>query len=455
MMNTNNTRGTMSPVLLGKYSKRFFNKSLFKNWFQKNELLTQSELNHHVHIVGASGYGKSVLISHIMKNQILNGHGVLYIDLKGDRQTLASFYGYAKEARRETQLQLFALADLPKPFTSSSYNLLGNGSALEIRDRIMTSLTWSEEFYKNQAASFLLKLLIPACYMRDSQNLKLDFELLLKLISSPQEIERIALLIPKTRTHEKSLIEACFQFLRETGNYNSLQGLRAQIEGIALNDYVRSTCLGGTDNTAPHGECEINLFDSYTTGKINLIFLDTRRFGETAKVIGKLILQDLKSLGARVDSELDKSGRRPFTVIIDEFSDLAQDDFLAFLDRARSAKIQVVIAHQELSDLKRVSPEFSARLTGNTSTMYSFLQKNPESAEMISGMAGTRTVQKETIQTEKFLFMDIPSGMKSVRDTEEYIVHPNIIKSLPVGRCVSIKKFPYSRAHVVEIDPSD
>jgi hypothetical protein len=35
-------------------------------------------------------------------------------------------------------------------------------------------------------------------------------------------------------------------------------------------------------------------------------------------------------------------------VVIDEFADLATEDFLAFLDRARSAKIGVVMAHQEI-----------------------------------------------------------------------------------------------------------
>ena len=157
---------------------------------------------------------------------------------------------------------------------------------------------------------------------------------------------------------------------------------------------------------------------------------------------------------ARIDSEIPKSERKHLTVIIDEFSDLAQEDFLSFLDRARSSKMQVIIAHQELSDLKRISPEFAARLTGNTATTYAFLQKNPESAEMIAGIAGTRQVKKETIQTEKFFFVDIPSGVKSVREVEEFKIHPNQIKSLGVGRCVCVKKYPRARAYLMNVNPA-
>ena len=63
-----------------------------------------------------------------------------------------------------------------------------------------------------------------------------------------------------------------------------------------------------------------------------LLFLDSRRYGETAKTLGKLILQDLKSVSAKIDSDIPKVDRQEFSVIIDEFADLAQDDFLSFLD---------------------------------------------------------------------------------------------------------------------------
>lgn len=170
-------------------------------------------------------------------------------------------------------------------------------------------------------------------------------------------------------------------------------------------------------------------------------------------VIGKFILQDLKAASARIDSELMHDVRKPFAVIIDEFADLAQEDFIGFLDRARSSKMAIVVAHQEICDLQGISPEFAGRLMGNTSTLYAFLQKRPESAEMIAGIAGTRKGWEETIQSEKLCLFDIPSGKKSLREVEEFQVHPNIIKSLPVGKCVSVKKYPKAKAYRVDVFP--
>ena len=132
----------------------------------------------------------------------------------------------------------------------------------------------------------------------------------------------------------------------------------------------------------------------------------------------------------------------------------AQEDFIGFLDRARSSKMSVVVAHQEICDLQRISPEFAGRLMGNTSTLYAFLQKRAESAEIISSMAGTRTVWKTTKQTNRMWLFDVEAGGGSKREVEEYVIHPNLVKSLQVGKCVCVKKHPVARAYLVDVSRS-
>lgn len=87
----------------------------------------------------------------------------------------------------------------------------------------------------------------------------------------------------------------------------------------------------------------------------------------------------------------------------------------------------------------RWSPQFY-------SSFYSRLQLN-------SRMAGTRTVWKHTMQTERFGFFNVESGGGSKREVEEYVIHPNLVKSLRVGKCVCIKKYPESRAYLVDVNP--
>ena len=425
--------------------------------FSKKEILTENQLNHHVHIVGASGYGKTVLLSHIVKQSINQNKGLLFIDLKNDVDTIEKFKKYAKDCNREHDLQIFSL-NHPD---SIPYNLISEGSATQLKDKIMSSLTWSEEYYKHQSSSFLLRLLIGLVYLRDVLHKTFGLREVLRYAKSVDALEELFIEISRIKTpqSQKTLrhIEDLIEFLKVRENFNSLQGLRSQLESLVFSDFgdlisgdassVSSPCPPGSRPFA-YG---LDFFNAINSNKLIYIFLDSRRYSESSKAVGRFILQDLKMVSARIDAEIPRDNRKNFVCIIDEFADLAQEDFIGFLDRARSSKMSVVIAHQELSDLKRISPEFSARLTGNTSTLYAFLQKNSESAEAISGMAGTRKVWKETIQSSKFLFFDIPSGNKSLREVEEFNIHPNIIKSLQVGRCICIKKYPKAQSHIVNI----
>ncbi len=437
----------VQDITLGRVPRTLF--------FQK-EKLTENQLNHHVHIVGASGFGKTVLLSIIVKESICQNKGLLFIDLKNDLDTIDKFKKYAKDANREQDLQIFSL-NHPD---SIPYNLISEGTATQLKDKIMSALVWSEEYYKHQSSSFLLRLLIGLVFKRDVLHKTFGLGDVLKYARSVDALEELFIEISKIKTQQsqKTLIhiEDLIQFLKVKENFNSLQGLRSQLESLVFSDFgdlisgdasVSSPCPDGSRLFAP----ALNFFESIQQNKLIYIFLDSRRYSESSKAVGRFILQDLKMVSARIDAEIPKENRKNFVCIIDEFADLAQEDFIGFLDRARSSKMSVVIAHQELSDLKRISPEFSARLTGNTSTLYAFLQKNSESAEAIAGMAGTRKVWKETVQSSKFLFFDIPSGNKSLREVEEFNIHPNLIKSLSVGKCVCVKKYPKAASYLVKV----
>lgn len=406
----------------------------------RKEELTEGQLNHHVHIVGASGFGKTVLISHIIKDRICKNKGLLFIDLKGDIDTIEKFLSYAKEVDRLNDVELFSLTDLNN---STSYNLIQNGTATQLRDKIMLSFNWSEEFYKNQSASFLLKLLIGLCWLRDNIGLNINLNTILSCTQSLDFITALNDRIPDDAIQVKRTFESCFEFLQSNDNFKSLQGLRTQLESLILSDF--GDLVAPTKNG-------IDLFDSIKKKKLVFIFLDSRRYGETAKTVGKFILQDLKMVSSRIDAEVQKVNRIPFSVIIDEFADLASEDFIGFLDRARSSKMSIVVAHQEICDLQRISPEFAGRLMGNTSTLYAFLQKRPESAEIISKMGGTKKAWKETLQVERTWLFEHPTGGKSLREVEEFNIHPNLIKSLGVGKCAVVKKYPVSRAYLVKVN---
>jgi len=406
----------------------------------KRVQITSDQLNHHVHIVGASGFGKSVLLSHVLRNRIESNQGVMFLDLKADFETIRQVVSVAKSAGRLEDLKIFSCGN---PEFSTPYNVVKSGTANQLKDRIMGAMNWSEEFYKNEAASFLIKLLKGLTLVRDRKGEAFDLSTIYRCASDPSGVEDLIEKIPTEEKETATQLVGLSQYLSKIENRKSLQGLRSQLESLMLSDFgdLLKVSNGGID-----------LFDAIRERKIVYILLDSRTYGESARALGKLILQDLKAVSARIDNEISRDDRTPFTVVIDEFADLATEDFIGFLDRARSSKIGVVVAHQEIADLSKVSEEFARRLMNATSTLFGFLQKLPDSSALIAGITGTKRVTEVTEQAKSnWLFGDEKTGMKSIKEVDEYVIHPNTIRSLTVGECVMVGKYPTSVATVVKV----
>lgn len=429
---SNSDRVAAGPIILG-HEKGKPNKRL---------MLTEEQLNHHVHVVGASGFGKSVLLSHVIKNRIQSGSGLLFVDLKADFETIRQVVSVAKGVGRIDDLLIFSCGN---PQISSPYNVVASGTANQLKDRIMGALNWSEEFYKNEASSFLLKLLRGLVVVRDSKAKPFDLSDILKCAEDPRNISAIINDLPEREREIRGQLGHLIGHLGKPENQRALQGLRSQLESLIYSDFgplLKANSSG------------IDLFEAIRGRKIVYVLLDSRTYGESSRALGKLILQDLKAASARVDSEIPREQRTPFTVVVDEFADMATEDFIGFLDRARSSKMGVVVAHQEIADLSRISPEFSRRLMNATSTLYAFLQKLPDSSELISGISGTRKTKEVTEQAKSnWLFGDEKTGMKSIKEVDEYVIHPNVIRSLPVGECVLVQKYPTSKSAVIKVRP--
>ena len=154
--------------------------------------ITEEQLNHHVHIVGASGFGKSVLLSHVIENRIEGGSGLLFVDLKADFETIRQVVSHAKRSGRMDDLYIFSCGN---PEISNPYNVLKSGTANQLKDRIMGALNWSEEFYKNEASSFLLKLLRGLTAVRDQKGTVFDLGAVLKCTEAPSAIEALICLL--------------------------------------------------------------------------------------------------------------------------------------------------------------------------------------------------------------------------------------------------------------------
>ena len=165
-------------------------------------------------------------------------------------------------------------------------------------------------------------------------------------------------------------------------------------------------------------------------------------------------MQDLvTAVGDRLGSE---GASRAGTALIgiDEFSALDTDNVISLMARGREAGVSVLLATQELADLDRAARGLRDQVLGNAAVKIAHRQDVPSSAQTVAQMVGTETVWEHTYQTgRRTLVGEHDTGRGTRRQVEQFIVHPNEIKSLPTGHAVVITKIPRARARTVRVLP--
>jgi hypothetical protein len=380
--------------------------------------------------VGGSGAGKTNLLKVMIEDRVRKGHGVIFFDFKADIELMDWMTGLSESSGRREDLMMISMSD---PKVSHSYNPLQYGSETEITSQIMNSLTWSETFYRDVAESGLMIIIKAFCFRRDMGGKGFflnDLYSFLTDASVRMDVLAEILSLSYPERFKSDLRRICEEL--SNSKKDNYQGLTNQLAKI-MNSSAGEIVSGTSDD-----ESEFNFKDAIREKKIAYLFMNSLKLKETASVMGKLMLQDLmKTVGSIYD---DRSFiKQPITLIIDEFASFATPDFGEFIEKARGAGIGVIVAYQSRQSLNSIEGDLALKLNENTATKVVFQVQDSEDAEWFCGLLGTQKVEKETHQAEEgFLFGDTKTGMKSVREVEEYVVHPNELKSLKMGQALLV-----------------
>jgi intracellular multiplication protein IcmO len=387
----------------------------------------------HTWVVGATGTGKtqSVLLP-MIRSDILAGRPVVFIDGKGDRETLAAFWALARQAGREGDLRYF---DLRRPASSCTFSPLLNGTANEQADKIMAALRWDNEYYRSQSHAVLLRV------VRGLKSTGHAYTLddVVAAVSDVGALRALAALVPaqQRRAELDPVIGRWKEYLLETA------GMRAQLETLLMTDF-------GDLLTAP--QPTLDLAEAYRSRALVYFALPVARFPQTAPLVAKLVIGDLNSVAGMVqDGQIRKDVA---SVVIDEFAAFAMPLFIDLLNKARSAGMAITISHQSMrGDLAAAGEGYVGQVADNTNVKICLRQS--EDAEYVAGLGGTRSTVKRTAQTQTTLLGNEATGLGSSRGVDEYQVSPNVIRELPQG--VALVKIDQPERHldVVVLDFMD
>lgn len=375
----------------------------------------------HTQVIGTTNAGKteSVILPWAIQD-IRQGRGLLLIDGKADNSLLEKIRGYTIEAGRAHDFKLFSLSHTE---SSHSFNPLIGGTAEEITERVFNAFEFENPYYRAlqyEVMSQVMRILeankVTPTFQR-VQQLILDLPTLIRLSNQVEDksirqwVERYKLLSTSDRdTRTSGLLSSLSQFA--SGKTASL--FNAGMESIKLDEVL-------SKNQIVYFQLPVLLSP----------FL--------GRATGKLILQSLQAAVANRHRGRDRE-KRFFGVFLDDFAEYLYPGFVTILNKSRSANVGIVFAHQALGDITALGEPVANAILTNSNLKIFMRGNDPTSAEYFSKVIGTEKGTKFTERQTKGWFNQVEkTGEMSVRDVEEFLIHPNEFKrNLGVGEAIML-----------------
>lgn len=393
----------------------------------RSVMLDDTKRPEHILALGSTGTGKTTsVIEPAMQYDIAKRRGLMFMTAKDDPAFIERVYSWAENCRRAGDVRIFTLSDSPR---SDSYNPIFTTDAMALRDLCMESFTWDSPYYRDQARSALLYVL--AALIETGK--KFSLKDLYYVFTQKECLEILAdmAITPKLKQHLQSYSEDWKQH-RENN-----RGLAANLEDYTTDHLAPRVCAYSPD---------INLVEAYEKKQIVLFVLNSLQYGETARRLGRMIIQNLRYIAGKKA----EAGNAPFyPVYIDEFHHFVFPEFFSVVAQCRSSNIGLMLSTQSFADFRGDGWDITQQVVQNTNTKVILRQNDSESAEHAARLGGTQTVVKRTKQIETSIFGTADTGLGSEHEVEEFVVHPNKIRSLQTGRAAIIRE---GRAEIVALN---
>jgi hypothetical protein len=314
----------------------------------------------HLYLIGQTGTGKSVLLKNIIKQDILSGAGVCFIDPHGtDVMDILSSIPperaqdviYFDPAYTERPMGLNMLEfDAAHPEQAS----LVVDELLGIFKKLFGAIPESmgpafEQYFRNAA---LLVMSDPA-----SGNTLLD----ISRVFGDEPFRRAKLAACKNPIVKRFWEDIAEQATGDQGLQNYAPYVTSKFDSFTSNEFVRPIIA--------QQHSAFNFREIMDTKKILLVNLSKGRIGDlNANLLGLVIVGKFTMAAL---SRADSFGKDlpPFYLHIDEFQNFATPSIATILSEARKYKLSLTVAHQFIAQL---TDEIKNAVFGNVGSMVSF-----------------------------------------------------------------------------------
>ncbi|MFA5001103.1 MAG: DUF87 domain-containing protein [Candidatus Paceibacterota bacterium] len=353
----------------------------------KEVRLTDEDRRRHLYIIGQTGTGKSVLIQNLALQDIANDKGLCVIDPHGD--TIEKILAFVPKERID-DIIVFDPGDRERPL---GLNILEyDFNKPEEKTFIVNELLsiFNQLFDKQSMGPMFER------YMRSALYLLMD-----DMVNEPATLMEIPRVFTDEEFRKRKLARSTNpqiidfwtkEVTKTTGDQslgNFAPYISSKFDNFISNSYLRPI-IGQPKSS-------FDFRQAMDEGKILLVNLSKGKVGDlSSSLLGMVVVgKILKAALSRVDIA-DEKARRDFYLYIDEFQNYTTDSIAVILSEARKYRLNLIVAHQFIAQLK---DNIREAVFGNVGNMVSF-RVGPPDAETLVKHLGPTFNEKDLISIE-------------------------------------------------------
>jgi hypothetical protein len=305
----------------------------------KTLALSDAERATHVHVLGASGYGKSTLLENMIRADILAGRGVCLIDPHG---TLADSIVSWCASRRVQEHRRVHLFEPSRGQWCVGFNPLRLDAATAPTARVDAMVAGCAQVWGGESMSGtpLLKKCLRALF----------YALAVHGLTLAEAPELMSSTGDTRRTLTAGLPDYVFNALWREFNALSRRDFAEQFSSTA-NRMIEFLSSPIVRRIVGQRERALDLGSAMERGEVVIVnlALGGSISQDNARLLGTLLTSELFLLAKTRDPARARS--RPFYLYIDECYDYLTTDVEQMLDQTRKFGLHVVLSHQRLAQL--------------------------------------------------------------------------------------------------------
>lgn len=306
----------------------------------------------HVYVIGKTGVGKTTLLENMIIQDIKNGKGLALVDPHGD---VAEKILDVIPPERTNDVVYFNPADVDFPVAFNPLESVDPQYKYLVASGLVSSLKkiWADSW--GPRLEYILRNVIlglldyPSSTMLGIMRMLADKNYRKKVVDSIQD----------------PVVKAFW--VNEFANYNE----RFRSEAISpiqnkVGQFLSSSIIR---NIVAQPKSTIDMKDIMDNGKILLINVSKGKIGEdNSALLGAMLITKLQ-LAAMDRASIPEAERRDFYLYVDEFQNFATESFATILSEARKYRLNLIIAHQYITQMEEVVRD---AVFGNVGTIVSF-----------------------------------------------------------------------------------